>query len=150
MKGRIVKLGAIAVATAIGFATLASMVQAQGDVIKDRQELMKSQGAAMKAINGILEANGPLADIAPHAAKLEETSAKIADLFPAGSDQGDTKAKPEIWTEMDKFRGAASKMQDEMVKLNTAAKAGNLDAMKAAVGEVGKACKGCHDTYRKE
>ena len=37
-----------------------------------------------------------------------------------------------------------------MAKLNVAAKAGNLDAIKAAVGETGKACKGCHDNYRKE
>ena len=51
---------------------------------------------------------------------------------------------------MDKFRGLASKMQDEMSKLNVVAKTGNVDAIKAAVGETGKACKACHDTYRKE
>lgn len=37
-----------------------------------------------------------------------------------------------------------------MVKLNAAAKTGNLDAIKAAVGDTGKACKACHDNYRKE
>ena len=61
-----------------------------------------------------------------------------------------TKAKAEIWTESDKFKAAAAKMQEEMAKLNVAAKAGNLDAIKVAVGETGKQCKGCHDTYRKE
>jgi cytochrome c556 len=40
-------------------------------------------------------------------------------------------------------------MQDEMVKLNVAAKGGNIDTIKAAAGEVGKACKGCHDNYQK-
>jgi cytochrome c556 len=34
--------------------------------------------------------------------------------------------------------------------LNVAAKGGNIDAIKAAAGETGKACKACHDTYRKE
>ena len=51
---------------------------------------------------------------------------------------------------MDKFRAAASKMQDEMVKLNVVAKGGNIDTLKAAVGDTGKACKACHDNYRKE
>ena len=57
---------------------------------------------------------------------------------------------PEIWAEMDKFNAGAKKMQDEMAKLNAAAKSGSLDAIKAAAGEVGKTCKGCHDDYRKE
>lgn len=70
--------------------------------------------------------------------------------FVEGSDKGETKAEPKIWTEMDKFRAAASKLQDEMAKLNVVAKAGNIDAIKAAVGETGKACKACHDVYRKE
>ena len=133
MKGRIVKLGGIAVATAIGFATLVSVVQAQGDVIKDRQELMKSQGAAMKAINGILEANGALADIAPQAAKLEETSGKIADLFPAGSDQGDTKAKD---------------LHEQAAMLSTAVAGGDMAAVKAQYEKVGGACGGCHKIYK--
>ncbi|MEO6362592.1 MAG: cytochrome c [Caldimonas sp.] len=70
--------------------------------------------------------------------------------FVEGSDKGDTKADPKIWTEMDKFRAAAAKMQEEMTKLNGVAKTGNLDAIKAAVSETDKACKACHDSYRKE
>ena len=70
--------------------------------------------------------------------------------FVDGSDKGDTKAKPEIWTEMDKFREKASKSQEDVVKLNAAAKTGNLDAIKAAAGAVGQSCKSCHDAYRKD
>ena len=70
--------------------------------------------------------------------------------FIEGTDKGDTKAEPKIWTEMDKFKAAASKMQEEMAKLNVVAKGGNIDAIKAQVGETGKSCKACHDVYRKE
>ncbi len=70
--------------------------------------------------------------------------------FVDGSDKGDTKAKPEIWTEMDKFREKASKSQEDVVKLNAAAKTGNLDAIKAAAGAVGQSCKSCHDAYRRD
>jgi cytochrome c556 len=94
----------------------------------------------------------------PFDAKAAASNAEIATLvsslpfagFVDGSDKGDTKAKPEIWSERDKFNASATKMQDEMAKLNTAAKTGDIGAIKTAVGGVGQACKGCHDTYRKE
>ena len=50
---------------------------------------------------------------------------------------------------MDKFNAAAKKMQDEMAKLNAAAKAAAWIAIKVAASDVGKACKACHDDYRK-
>jgi cytochrome c556 len=94
----------------------------------------------------------------PFDAKAAADNAEIATMmsklpfagFVDGSDKGDTKAEPKIWTEKDKFNAAASNMQDAMAKLNVAAKGGNLDAIKAAVGDTGKACKACHDNYRKE
>lgn len=94
----------------------------------------------------------------PFDAKAAAANAEIATMmsklpyagFVDGTDKGDTKAKPEIWSERAKFDAAATKMQDEMVKFNAAAKTGDLAAIKAGVGGVGQACKGCHDTYRKE
>jgi cytochrome c556 len=94
----------------------------------------------------------------PFDAKVAADNAEIATMmaklpyagFVDGSDKGDTRAKPEIWSERDKFNAAATKMQDEMVKFNAVAKAGDVAALKAAAGNVGQACKGCHDKYRKE
>jgi cytochrome c556 len=94
----------------------------------------------------------------PFDAKVAAENAEIATMmsklpfvaFVEGTDKGETRAEPKIWTEMDKFKAAAAKMQEEMAKLNVAAKSGNLDAIKAAVGETGKSCKACHDQYRKE
>lgn len=94
----------------------------------------------------------------PFDAKAVATNAEIATMmstlpyagFVEGSDKGDTKAKPEVWTERDKFTAAATKMQDEMAKLNAAAKTGDQAAIKTAAGAVGQACKACHDHFRKE
>lgn len=47
-----------------------------------------------------------------------------------------------------KFDQGAEKMMTEVAKLNVAAKAGNLDALKAAFGETAKTCKACHDAFR--
>ena len=99
-------------------------------------------------------ANGRIPFDAKMAADNAEIATSMSKLpyagFVDGTDKGDTKAKAEIWTERDKFNAAAGKMQEEMVKLNTVAKGGNIDAIKAAAGETGKACKACHDNYRKE
>ena len=94
----------------------------------------------------------------PFDAKVAADNAAIADMvsklpyagFVPGSDKGDTKAEPKIWAEMDKFNASAKTMQDAMARLDVAAKGGNFDAIKAAVGETGKSCKACHDNYRKE
>ncbi len=68
--------------------------------------------------------------------------------FLPGSESGDTKAKPEIWLDMDDFKAKLEKMQAEAAKLAEVAKGGNFDAAKAQFGETGKACKACHDKYR--
>ncbi len=57
-------------------------------------------------------------------------------------------AKPEIWKEQAKFKEHSEKMQAELVKVQTAAKTGSLDAIKAAFGGAGGSCKTCHDAFR--
>jgi cytochrome c556 len=122
------------------------------DAIKYRKSGMFVMATHFGRVAGM--ANGKIPFDAKVAADNAEIAAMMSKLpfagFVEGTDKGETKAKPEIWAEMDKFRAGATKMQDEMAKLNVAAKGGNLDAIKAAAGDVGKACKGCHDNYRKE
>jgi cytochrome c556 len=95
---------------------------------------------------------------APYDAKAALENADIAvamgklpwAAFTEGSDKGETRAKPEIWKDAAKFKEAADKMQAELTKLDVAAKAGNLDALKTAFGPAAATCKGCHDNFRKD
>ncbi len=41
-------------------------------------------------------------------------------------------------------------MEKAIAELNTAAKSGNLDAIKKTFGAAGQTCKACHDNYRKK
>ena len=68
--------------------------------------------------------------------------------FTDGSDQGETKAKPEVWKDVNKFKAAADKSQTEVAKLAAAAKTGSLDNLKAAFGPAAETCKSCHDGFR--
>lgn len=122
------------------------------DAIKYRKAVFTVMATHFGRVSAM--ANGRV----PFDAKVAADSAQIATsmstlpyvAFLPGTDKGDTKAKPEIWSETDKFNAAATKMQEEMAKFNAAAKSGNIDTLKAAAGETGKACKACHDSYRKE
>ena len=89
-------------------------------------------------------------EVATNAAIAEQMSKLPWGGFVAGSDKGDTDAKPEIWSDAAKFKSAAEKMQQEMSKLAQAAKGGDLNAVKAQFGATGKACKACHDDFRKK
>lgn len=142
----------------IAAATLATALPAAAqfakpeDAIKYRKGAFTVMAAHFGRVAGM--AQGKIPFDAKAAAQNAEVATFMSTLpfagFGAGTDKGETRAKPEIWAEMDKFNAGAKKMQDEMAKLNAAAKGGNLDAIKAAAGEVGKTCKGCHDEYRKE
>lgn len=154
MKGRLKTLCAVAIASAAGFATLTTLVEAATDPISVRRDAMKANGAAVKAINEILKADGPVADIVPHAAKINEVAQQTPQLFPAGSDQpqgkdpGQTMAKAEIWQDPGDFAAKVKAFQDEAAMFNTAVAGGDMAAVKAEFEKLGGTCGGCHKLYR--
>jgi cytochrome c556 len=94
---------------------------------------------------------------APWDAKAFATAAERAafiatvtpDTFPAGSESGaPTKAKSEIWRNEAEFGRMMNDLQAKTAALATAAKGGNADAAKAALGAAGQTCKACHDKYK--
>ena len=67
-----------------------------------------------------------------------------------GPDKGKTGAKPEIWKNQKDFAAKLAGWQQASAALDPAAKSGNGSAIQGAFGDLGKSCKACHDTYRKE
>jgi cytochrome c556 len=149
------KRSMLVVAAAAAFAA-ALPAQAQfakpEDAIKYRKAGMTVMAAHFGRVGAMVNGRVPFdAKVAADNAATAEYLSKLPFAgFVEGTDKGDTKAKPEIWKERDKFDAGMRKMQDEMVKLSAAAKSGNLDQIKAAFGPVGQSCKACHDNYRKE
>ncbi len=137
--------------TAIALPAAAQFAKTE-DAIKYRKAAFTVMGRHFGIVAGMANGKIPFdAAAAAHSAEIASTMAPLPYAgFVSGSDLGDTRAEPKIWTEMDKFKELARKMQDEMAKLNVAAKSGNLDSIKAAAGATGKSCKACHDTYRQE
>lgn len=141
----------MAVAGAIAAGALVSGVTvafAQADVIKARQENRKATGPEMRAIKAIVDAKGDTKQIIPHAAKLKDLETAFDKMFPAGSDKGETKALPTVWSDMPGFQKASANASAAYDKLAVAAGSGDVAATAAAFGDVGKACGACHATYR--
>ncbi len=128
----------------------AAQFQKPEDAIKYRQGAMNVMGNHFARIGAMANGRVPFdANAAQANAEIVVTMSKLPFAgFIAGTDKGETKAKPEIWTEPDKFRAAAQKMQEELVRLSAAAKTGNVDQLKTAFGAAGASCKACHDDYR--
>ena len=138
-------IGALAAGAMVAGATVA---MAQGDPIAERKENRKQAGAAMRAIKGIIDAKGPTSGAVEQAAKLKTLEVAFEKMFPAGSDKGDTKALPAIWTDRAGFQAASKASDAAYDKLAVAAGSGNLEALTAAFAETGKTCGACHDKFR--
>lgn len=143
-------------ALALAAATLAAPAFAQFQKPEDAVKYRKASFTVMATHFGRIGAmaNGRIpfdARQAADSAAIVETMARLPwEAFGPGTDKGDTRALPAVWSEPAKFKGAGDKLMAETAKLNAAAKTGNLDAIKTAFGAVGQSCKACHDDFRKD
>ena len=124
-------------------------------VIKDRQALMKQQGADMTAIKGFLDDKNDQAKALAAANDLGETMKKIPDIFPPGTGgpdpEGRFTTKPEIWSDWKGFLATRDAAADKVAALATAVKGGDKAAIQTAFGTMGKeGCGACHSKYREE
>lgn len=131
----------------------AAQFQKPEDAIKYRQSAFTVMANHFGRVAGMAQGRIPFdAKAAADNAALANALAPLAfTAFGAGTDKGmPNRSTPEIWSKAAAFKGKADEMLAAMAKLNDAAKTGNLDQIKAAVGPVGGSCKGCHDDFRAE
>jgi cytochrome c556 len=138
----------------VGLAALSVVAVTAGayatqDPIMTRKAIMDANGAAAGTGGAMLKGEIPFH---PGVAKgvfvtMRAVAYSYGDYFPAGSDQGDTKASPKIWEDMAGFNAALQKFQQD-VDAALAANPQDIEAFKTAFGQVGSNCKACHDAYR--
>lgn len=138
-------------AITVSAASMAQQAPKPEDQIRYRQSIMNVIGRQFGMLAAMSKGDLPYnKDAAVKAAGLIETLSTLPlPLFGAGLDKGaPTKASEKVWSEPDKFKAAMEKMQGEVKKLPGAA--GDAATLKASVGDIGKACKGCHDDFREK
>lgn len=140
---------------ALTLASLATgLAQAQAkpeDEIRYRQSVMNVIGRAMGPMGAMAQGKAPFnaATVQKNAALIDTMLTLPWNSFGPGTDKGaPTKADPKIWSDSAKFKQAAEANQKAVAALVAESKSGDEAKFKAAFGEVGKTCKGCHDDFR--
>ena len=120
-------------------------------VIKFRQGVMKAQGGHMAAMAQIVRGNVNYGDrLSIHAKALNSIIGNITELFPEGSDFGETEAKEEIWERWEKFEKSASNADEKAQTFLQAVNAGDDKTIGSTFKELAEACKACHKDFRQE
>lgn len=151
------KLLAVAVALVVPFVALAQAKPEEA--IRARQSIMRVVALNFGPLGKMASGDAPFDRkvFETNAARLEAIWAmNPGQYFVPGTDKPVpgakiatfTDAKPEIWSQQDKFKAAAERAGKEISALVHASRSGDEKAMRAAAGEVGKSCKACHDDFR--
>ena len=136
---------------AIAFSAPASaQFQKPEDAVKYRQSVMTVMGNHFGRIGAMVNGRAPFdAKVAQDSAHVVATMSTLPwPAFTPDTEALKTRAKTEIWKEGAKFKESYEKLMAETVKLEAAAKSGNLDSIKTAFGATGGSCKNCHDSFQ--
>ena len=146
---------AAAIAVVVGLGAAATAAEELAAVVKERQGTMKQQSEDLKAIKAYLDGGGDQAAAVQKAQDLVAISAKLPDIWPAGTSSkdmpGKSNAKPEIWQDMAKFKAIQATVKTADDALLGALQKGDKAAATAAFGDLGKnGCGACHGTFREK
>jgi cytochrome c556 len=148
LSASVIVIGGLSLGLVAGCASKSMSKMGRGDVVADRQRLMKLQGASWADIQAKAKA-GNIEAIAVNAETLALTAQQIPGLFPEGSLTDKSKAKPEVWQKWPEFESAAKNLAVESEKLRDAAKAKNEQLTQQIVKDFGRnACGTCHTPFR--
>lgn len=146
-------LGLALAATSVLTSADLAMAQNPAASIEQRQQAMKMNGAAMKAMVPIVRGEQPWnqAVVIQSLDTLKKNAEATPSLFPRGSGPETgikTAALPVIWEKWAEFQAAAKNAADTADNLLRLARANDEAGVKSGFGAMGRACGTCHETFR--
>lgn len=146
-------LAASSLAAALMVPAAASFAHDVPDAVKARQGQFRILAINLGILGDMARGNSDYdAEAAQTAADSIASIAGVHQppLWPEGTDSmsiDGTRALPGIWDNFDDVMSKWSNLGDAATQLQSVA-ANGQEALGPAVGQVGSACKACHDTYR--
>jgi cytochrome c556 len=114
-----------------------------GELVKYRQNVMKSIGGHMGALASLVRGRVDFQqDMLVHARAVESATSDIARLFPKGSNLGETNAKEAIWKDWDDFRQHAKETYEKAAAFRRAAENGNKEQIGSRFKALGRHLQG--------
>lgn len=112
-----------------------------------RHESMAAIGVHFDAIKQIVQGELPFeSHISIHANALAGYADIMPDLFPDGSEGGETRSS--VWEEPEEFTKVVEAFRTATLDFKEVAAAGDMKAIAAGFRDLGNSCKGCHRNYR--
>ena len=115
--------------------------------IRDRHELMEKIGDHAEKIGLALKTKDN-DEVVPNAEAIAEAAKKIPALFPPGSTNPHSRAKPEIWANWKQFEETAAKLHVDAIALAKAAREDIDEGVASASRTMFGDCKSCHQNFR--
>lgn len=149
------KIAVAVLAVGLSSATVAQTIGKPEDQIRWRQSVMQTLGWSMGRIKANVEGTYNKDQVIQAANTIQAlANSGSGGLFQPGTDKGkgwhETEVKPELFTNSAKLKEVGSAYNKEANELAKVAAGGDAAAVKAQFGNLGKACKACHDEFRKE
>ena len=121
---------------------------------KFRQSLFQLVRSNMGPLGGMARGQIPFdaAVMEKNGMRMEQLGLMMADYLAVDTRKYkvDTEALDKIWENHDEFGTRIQDFISATQNLQTVAKAGDESKFKAAIGGVGRTCKGCHDNFKAE
>ncbi|MDA8254706.1 MAG: cytochrome c [Betaproteobacteria bacterium] len=149
------KIAVAALAIGLSGATLAQTIGKAEDQIRWRQSVMQTQGWSMGRIKANIEGSYNKDQVIQAANTIQAiANSGLGVLFQPGTATGkgwrDTNVKPEYFTNSTKLKELGMAYNKEANEMAKVAAGGDAAAVKTQFGNLGKACKACHDEFVKE
>lgn len=120
----------------------------QNPAVMVRMESMKAMGEETKVLGQMAKGEVAFdrARAEQAAARIAQESARTLALFETREDDPKSEALPAIWERWGDFSDKSRTM--EMTATTLAEEIPDLAALRTGLGQIGAACKACHEAYR--
>jgi len=149
----LMKKSLLAAGLAVAVMSGEALAQAKPEIlVKQRQAAMTLQGKYFGPMAGMAQGRIPYDAkiIQRNAGFLDNLSRMPWDGFADSTKDVKSATLPAVWSDAAKFAEAADRLQNETSKLYAVSRSGDEAAVKAQIGAVGKACGGCHESFRQK
>lgn len=151
-------IAAAALAAQAAPASVADQPPAPAPAAPTAQQLLVARVAGMhmaatlyyRGIRSAVSSGADVTQFFHEAEGLAYWGAAIPGLFPAGSGGGDSRARPEIWSNRADFEQKAVALRTAAGRLLQRARAGDRPGFATEATAVEAACNACHQAYRTE
>jgi cytochrome c556 len=150
---KLMKKSLLAAGLAVAILSGEALAQAKPEqLVKQRQAAMTLQGKYFGPMAGMAQGKIPYDAkiVQRNAGFLDNLSRMPWDGFAESTKDVKSAALPAIWSDSAKWSEAADRLQNEASKLYAVSRSGDEAAVKAQIGAVGKACGGCHESFRQK